>query len=494
MSEIFEATLEDGSVIPYVVKDNPPRGGMKYTYFSPDKSYVVQFFNDPAVGRDINIQNRIAAIIGKYNPTVPEDKGGAKGNTGKLAAYFSDKYCWPTAIVKYPEFGVVCPAYPSNYFFDEKSSIVDGLDLKGKDKKSNWFTSRNRKYLSPDELGNFLMMMKISISLARSIRRMHAAGLAHSDLSNNNVLIDPKSGSCVVIDIDSLVVPGLYPPEVAGTRGYIAPEVLETTIYPFGDSRRKLPCIETDLHSMAVLIYEYLLTRHPLNGPKHIPNIPVEEEDFLLMGSEAIFIEDPNDRSNRPDDLKITIHDLGPHLEKLFIRAFSDGLHAPEKRPTAIEWENALTRTWDMMYPCDNPQCSAKWFVMHDPKNPVCPFCGRKIAYPDVAVLNSKKRINGKSGQWVDAGRLVLYNNMPVFQWHIYSNVFPDEKAERDMQAYIARYEGQWFLVNQRVQDMKSSGGNTVPPGKAILLKDGVSFMASEKQNGYLMEVSIIRH
>lgn len=30
----------------------------------------------------------------------------------------------------------------------------------------------------------------------------------------------------MVIDIDSLVVPGVYPPEVIGTGGYIAPEVL----------------------------------------------------------------------------------------------------------------------------------------------------------------------------------------------------------------------------------------------------------------------------
>ena len=32
---------------------------------------------------------------------------------------------------------------------------------------------------------------------------MHQAGLAHSDLSCNNVLVDPTTGSCVVIDIDA---------------------------------------------------------------------------------------------------------------------------------------------------------------------------------------------------------------------------------------------------------------------------------------------------
>ena len=491
MPDIREAILANGAKIQYVVKSDPPRGGMKYTYFSPDKSYVVQFFNDPEIGSDPNIQDRVSAIIGKYNPTVSEQNGGARGNTEASAQYFSEKYCWPTAIVVYPEFGIVCPSYPSNYFFDSNSSNVDGLDLNGKDKKSNWFTSRNRRFLNKSELGDFMLMLKISISLARAIRRMHTAGLAHSDLSNNNVLIDPKSGSCVVIDIDSLVVPGLFPPEVAGTRGYIAPEVLETSAYPYGDHRRSLPCIETDLHSMAVLIYEYLLMRHPLNGPKHIPGIPAEEEDFLLMGPKALFIEDPNDFSNRPNDLKITISDLGNHLEKLFLQAFVDGLHNPHLRPTAMEWERGLVKTWDMLYPCSNPNCSAKWFIMRDTHNPRCPFCGKRIEGSEIVTLIFKKELRGKSGQWIRCGELIAYNNIPLFPWHIYSNVFADEKADRSLQAYIVKHNGQWLLINHKVSRMRSPSGNIVAPGKAILLRNKETFRISDETNGYLVEVLI---
>lgn len=491
MSRIVEAVLADGNKIPYVITDNPPKGGMKYTYFSPDKSYVIQFFNNPELGRDVNIQDRISAIIGKYNPTVSEENGGAKGNTKKLADYFSDKYCWPYAVVVSPEFGIVCPAYPSNYFFDENSSKVYGLDLTGKDKKSNWFTSRVRKYLSDDELGNFMMMMKISISLSRAIRRMHSAGLAHSDLSNNNVLIDPKTGSCVVIDIDSLVVPGLYPPEVVGTRGYIAPEVLESTIYQHGDPRRAMPCIETDLHSMAVLIYEYLLIRHPLTGPKHIPDIPAEEEDFLLMGSQALFIENPNDRSNRPDNLKVTIHDLGPYIESLCLQAFTDGLHNPKQRPTAMDWERGLVKTWDLLYPCENPDCKEKWFVLYDINKPVCPFCKCRIRNTEIVKFILKKEMRGKKGQWIKYGELMVYNNMPIFSWHVYSNIFADEKADRDLMAYVVKHHGQWLLVNQKINGMRSASGNIVPAGKAILLKNGESFRISEEENGNLIEVVI---
>ncbi len=488
VDRIADAVLADGSKIQYVVKDNPPRGGMKYTYFAPDKSYVIQFFNDPALAKDSNIQKRVAAIIGKYNPTKPEKDGGARGNSEAMAAYFAGKFCWPTAIVKSPEFGIVCPAYPDNFFFTELSSAV--LDLKGKDKKSNWFTSRNRRFLELDELGDFRAMLQMSISLARSIRRMHQAGLAHSDLSNNNVLIDPKTGSCVVIDIDSLVVPGLFPPEVAGTRGYIAPEVLSTMKYPFGDSRRKLPSIYTDLHSLPVLLYEYLLLRHPLIGPKIYSKKSSEEDDFLALGPKATFIENPKDRSNRPDDLHVTIHDLGPVLESLFLRAFVDGLHKPDERPTAMEWEKGLAKTWDLLHPCENPQCAARWFILHDLTHPVCPFCGHQVKKENVIKLRLKSELRGKAGHWVDAGEVIVYENMPLFRWHMFANCFPDEKADRSLQAYVCRYKGQWLLVNQGVRGMISPSGNLVPAGQAVLLKDGIVFRASTGDKGFLVEVS----
>ena len=77
MPHTAEAILADGRKLPYVIQDDPPRGGMKYTYFAPDKSYVVQFFNNPQVAADPNTHKRLEAIIGKYNPTRSEAQGGA---------------------------------------------------------------------------------------------------------------------------------------------------------------------------------------------------------------------------------------------------------------------------------------------------------------------------------------------------------------------------------------------------------------------------------
>lgn len=495
-SHVETATLSDGSTIDYVVKDNPPKGTMKCTYFTPSREQVVQFYMDPEAGKDRNLRKRLEAILGRYNPTVPEELGGARGNSAESASYFASRFCWPTAIVESPRLGIVCPAYPSSYWFtsgDVTNPVLEKTLAKA-EKKSKWFTSpKLQQYLSPEARGDFRSMLQIGISLSRSMRRLHQAGLAHSDLSSNNVLIDPRTGSCVVIDIDSLVVPGLFSPEVAGTSGYIGPEVLATQHLPIDDPGRVLPSVLTDLHALPVMLYEYLLNRHPLEGPKvHCADDP-GRDDLLAMGAEALFIEDPNDRSNRPDDpdyMRVTIHDLGPELEKLFLRAFVDGLHDPSKRPTAFEWEKALVDTWDLLQPCPNPDCDRHWFVMHDPKSPVCPFCGARVPEDDVIQLQLKQQSRGRDGQWRPARTLNVYDGLVLIPWHVYSNRFPNERTGREMMGYVRKHEGRWVLVNESIPGMTSPSGSPVPPKHAITLEDGAEFRISTAENGYLMVVA----
>ena len=487
MTRVLKATTRDGRVFHYVDSDSPPSGAMKKTYFAPDRSYVVQFFlNSEDVTPEM--KNRIAAIIGRYNPTLPADEGGALGGTEKSAAYFKNLYCWPFAIVEQPEFGIVSPTYPANFFFDADSANNPNLNLKGKDKKGNWFTTSVRKYLAEKELGNFQKMLGASISLARAVRRLHQAGLAHSDLSSNNVLIDPKSGGCVIIDIDSLVVDGLFPPQVAGTKGYIAPEVIATMNLPLDSPQRSLPCVTTDLFALPVLIYQYLLQRHPLDGPKNY-NLPTEDAELLIYGEKALFAENPNDQSNRPADLKVTIGDLGHHLESLFLRAFVDGLHSPADRPSALEWEKALVRTWDLLQPCENPSCSGKWFVLKDPARPVCPFCGTRAT--KILRLRLKKTWLGRNGQWRNAGEINVYDKMPLCEWHFKANVFPDEKVNREVQAYVSFASGKWLLINRTLRGMTDGQGRLIPPGGVLELYDGCLFRASEDKNALLAEVEI---
>ncbi len=471
--KLEKAVLKDGQKIEFI-PEMIGEGGMKAVFFTKDKKSVVCFFKDSGTAQDPQRLARLDAVLGKYNPTA---------DSCKNSEYFKKLYCWPTGIITSPTMGIITPTYPGNYLFASGN-------WKGKEKESTWFTSpKLRKYLPEQERGTWINYFKICILLARAVKRLHLAGLAHSDLSCRNVLIDPSSGKCIIIDIDSLVVPGLYPPDVLGTPGYIAPEVIATMHLPFKDKNRKQPCASTDQHALAVLMYEYLLFRHPLRGPKVNSTTSAEEDEILSMGSKALFIEHPTDRSNKPKDLKIPHSVLGPHLEDLFNRAFVNGLHAPNSRPSAIEWERGLINTWDMLLPCPNGSCSHKWFVMFESKNIKCPFCGTKLK-SSVPILKLRKE--SRPGQWRQDGQLVIYHNISLFKWHAFSGIFPGEDADRTPQAYCVFHQGKWLLINQNLESLTSPGGNRVPTGSAVELKDGALIRLSQEPKGRIAEVQIV--
>ena len=474
----LSATLDDGRIIEYQ-PEVIGEGGMKTVHFTPDKSSVVCFFKDKGVGADPQRRARLQSIVGPFNPTTDPEVG----------EYWSDLFCWPSGVVAQPEIGVVAPTYAPNFFFETGN-------FKGKEKQAKWFTSpKLRAYLPPEELGDWLKYIHISTRLARAVRRMHSAGLAHSDLSNKNVLIDPKSGGAVIIDCDSLVVPQIYPPDVLGTPGYIAPEVLSTQKLELTDPKRNLPSIKTDRYALAVLIYEYLLGRHPLRGPKVNSTISGEEDELLSMGARAVWIEDPQDKSNRPDSayLKVPYLKLGPYLAPLYERVFGEGLHDPDARPDAGSWEQALVKTTDLLHPCANANCPQKWFVF-DAADKRCPWCGTRINGP-VPILNFYRE--GSKGQYKsDNHRLVVWQHQRLFKWHIYDNQYAGERADRQPQAYFALQNGEWWLINQAAEAMVVVAG-AATPNKLIatnageVLRDGMQIQLSRAGRGRLAVVQM---
>ncbi len=481
---IQKATLKDGRKIEYVIVDDPPSGAMKKTYFSPDKSYVVQFFHDINDSNDPQRIARLEAILGKYNPTICEDDGGARGVTTTSADYFKKFFCWPNGIVTNPQIGIVAPAYPGNYFF------IKGL-FKGKEKQGKWFSSLNvRKHLPSEEKGSWINYFQICIYIARAVRRLHQAGLAHSDLSCKNILVDPTIGTATVIDIDSLVVPQLFPPEVMGTPGYIAPEVLATQHLSLNDPKRHLPCSFTDQHALAVLIYEFLLFRHPLSGPKVNSSSSAEEDELLSMGEKALFVEHPTDRSNLPNDLKIPYTILGKYLSDLFEKAFVTGLHSPNDRPSAMDWERELVKTMDILLPCNGAKCTHKWFIL-TPNTIKCPFCDSPYQYDSIPIL--KLRTERRPGQWMNDRQLNIYHNLSIFKWHVFDNIFPGAEADRNPQAYCIFHEGKWLLVNQNLSSLTYPDGNIILPNNTVELIDGARIRLSQEPHGRIADVQIFK-
>lgn len=494
---VVKVTTHDGQQVEYVDKVIG-QGGMKDVYFSPDRSYVVAFFRDPV---DYQGKERLKAIVGQYRQSIYGKEGGD---------YWQDFYCWPTAVVEHDgRMGVVAPTYHGRFFFAHGSVNNDMLNIKGQEKEGKWFASASNraKFLDSREKGNWLTHLQMSLRISRAVRRLHAAGLAHSDLSYKNVLVDPITGTACIIDIDGLVVPGKFPPDVVGTPDFIAPEVVATQSLNRDDPNRKLPSTLTDRHALAVLIYMYLLYRHPLRGGKvNDPNDAARDEE-LSMGERALFVEHPTDSSNRvrPDSLRdsdlpwgdpalMPVGILGPLLTDLFNRAFVEGLTAPNQRPTASEWENALVRTIDMIQPCANKDCSMGWYVFDNTHKPSCPLC--KTPYlGKLPVLNLYSSRHAGSYQ-PDNHRVMVWDGQSLNAWHVNRKVFPNEHltvAQRKRVGYFQLHQGDWYLVNEGMPELRDVAAKLdVPVGGNVRLTDGAQLLLSREEGGRLIQVQLV--
>lgn len=497
MTKIINCITKKGKSVSFV-DEIIGSGTMKNVYFSPDKSYVVAFYQKPQSAQALE---RIEMITGRYYQNIFEQQGGE---------YWQDLFCWPTDILEYNgQLGIVVPTYQKHFFFKYGSKNNDFLNIKGREKEGKWFASASNqsKFLDPRERGTLLTYLKSCLLLARAVRRMHAAGLCHSDLSYKNVLIDPELGHACIIDIDGLVVPGKYPPDVVGTPDFIAPEVVKTAHLDKDDPQRILPTIATDRHALAVLIYMYLLYRHPLRGGKvHDINDEMKDES-LSMGEKALFIEHPTDKSNcvklnqvspaalpwaDPSKLPYTI--MGPYLSQLFQRAFIDGLHEPTKRPTADEWEMALVKTIDLIQPCQNSQCQQQWYVFSGKTAPSCPYCGTpyKGKLPILNLYSSRMAGSFRP----DDHRLMVWSGQSLFPWHVNRLIAPNERTPENLKkrvGYFVLHNEQWWLVNENMHNLLSlPEKKPIAIGDKIELSDGAQFILSTEDGGRLVVVQLI--
>ncbi|MFA6883808.1 MAG: lipopolysaccharide kinase InaA family protein [Paludibacteraceae bacterium] len=491
MAKTIKLTATDGSTVEFV-DEVIGSGAMKDVYFSPDKSYVVGFFR---TRQDANSRDRLHNIVDTYRKRIFEQVGGE---------YWKNLFCWPEKMVEWNgKLGIVCPTYHKHFFFSSGR-------FKGKEKEGKWFASAKlrNKFIEPEHLGNWLTHYHMCIKIARAVRRLHAAGLAHSDLSYKNVLVDPSTGSASIIDCDGLVVPGKYPPDVVGTPDFIAPEVLESRALKVGDPNKKLPSRQTDQHALAVLIYMYLLNRHPLRGGK-VNDLDAAKDEELSMGKMALFVEHPTDKSNRPkiqslapselpqgDVTKLPYTICGPYLKTLFDKAFIDGLHNPAKRPTADEWEQALVKTTDLMQPCQNPNCKEKWFVFDNTRKPKCPFCGMEY-HGQLPVLNFY--YSPKQGVFKPENyRLMVYDKQTLYMWHVNNKIAPNEKTREEDKKPVGDfhfYNNHWILINRRLDNLWDNDLNKkIEVGQYVELTEGKKILLGKNEGDRLIIVQLVNN
>lgn len=481
------------------VEDEPfASGTMKDVYRIEGGQDVLAVFREP-----LNVQgaDRLKALVDTYRARIVDGPGGDE---------LSGLYRWPSDTATFNgKSAVLVPMFEKKYLFSHGSVDNDKLSIRGKEKQGKWFTSAYHRntFLHPAEHGKWTDALSICRRLAQAVRRLHAGGLAHSDLSYRNVLVDPGTGSACLIDIDGLVVPGKFAPDVTGTPDFIAPEVVRTRELSIDDPERIHPSMETDRHALAVLIYLYLTGRHPLRGRKIHDAHDADKDESLAMGDGALWIEHPDDPSNRTDSEDARAAELpwvdeqklpgsvlcGPLLDTLFRRAFIDGLHTPHSRPTSEEWERALVLTQDLLVPCSNDACFMGHYVFLNENISTCPICKTRYEHT-IPVLTFYTRRTGSSFR-PEGHSMVIVDQKKILVWQADRFSFDNERLEDEKKAVLARVErvgDDWILVNVSGDEMvDATSSQALALGDRFKLEDAAKLLLSKVDGCRLAYVQI---
>jgi len=220
-------------------------------------------------------------------------------------------------------------------------------------------------------------VLRACLELTAGFHSLHSRGLCYKDISLGNLFLEPASGRILICDNDNVDVDGRDPGGVLGTPGFIAPEVL------MGRAR---PSANSDLHSLAVLLFR-LLTRHdPFRGALELEIRCLDEPARRrLYGEDPVFIFDPRDQRNRPDPewhsaALLTWPIYPAELQALFAQTFGPGLHNPASRVLTGQWQEGLARTLDRRQICQ--ACGQENFRSHQTPPPPCWNCGAALPPP----------------------------------------------------------------------------------------------------------------
>ncbi len=448
------ATLADGTVLH--CGQFLGAGAAGSVYRVKGSPHVVKIFKDPTPA----LKRAMQAILGDYNTVADSD-------------YWRSLYCWPDGLVIKPSLGVRLPAIPGH--LKELGRIVFP-------KSFNRLPAAERPWAQ--RLG-------IAVKLARAVGRLHRSGFTHSDLSPANIYVDPRRGELRIIDLDGLVVRGHLPPQVIGTPEYIAPEALVG---------KATPSSRTDLHALAVIIYQLLLYRHPLRGPARRATGNPDRQELLELGPEGIYIDHPTNRKNRPrcegsGFWPATL--MGASLADAFETCFVAGLKTPATRVSAGSWESYLVRLADRVVTCGNPACKDKHFPLTDGRALVCPWC--RTPYPAHSGVPALRLMRGsKDGKyrpeqdWWLAG----IPGRKLYNWHVRANASPMPGTRPKPLAEVRLQKREWCLVNlglERLREVRSGRpAANVPLGSAIPLRNGTTILTGDPPEYRALYVQVV--
>ena len=264
------------------------------------------------------------------------------------------RFLWPVSLARVDGldgFGYAMPLRPDRYH------------------EMSFLLTRRTRQGEPLDL-TFEAVLRLSRQLAESFLSLHAHGLCYRDISLGNVFFS-ESGDVLICDNDNVGVDnggGL----VLGTPRFMAPELVADM------SGRQRPNTQTDLHSLAVLLFYALFVAHPLEGRR--TDTGMRDEMWLRdhFGASPLFVLDPDDTSNAPtSDHVLRYWQTYPRfLREYVLRAFTEGLRDPYVRVTEGEWIKMLRQLRDVLMRCPDCEVTGFW----DPAGAIaCRSCGRPL-------------------------------------------------------------------------------------------------------------------
>ena len=315
-----------------------------------------------------------------------------------------NRFLWPLDIIMSPTKGEKTFGYVMRLRTQTYKSIVDLM----------------KRRTEP----TFSALCMAAINLADGYQSLHSQGLCYRDISFGNFFFNPANGEVLICDNDNVTVNQDAEGGTSGTPRFIAPEII---------ALKKSPSTETDLYSMAVLLFYMFMLHHPLEGAIEA-NIKCFDAKAMekIYGHDPIFIYDPHNHSNRPipgyqDNAIIFWHMYPPYLREMFTRAFTDGLRNGNARIVEKEWKDGFVKLRNSILYCHS--CSAENFFN---KKLVCWRCRAQITPPPR--LNLGRQL------------LMLNHNAAVFGHHLHENFDFSNPVGKVSQH--PQNPGKWGLTN----------------------------------------------
>ena len=299
----------------------------------------------------------------------------------------NDRFLWPLDIALcqgYTSFGYIMPLRDPRYrgMAELMSRVVDPT---------------------------FKTLTQMALELADSFLRLHSLGFCYSDISFGNIFFDPVTGEISICDNDNVAVDGENISDVLGTPRFMAPEIVR---------EESKPNINTDLYSLAVILFYMFMVHHPLEGKREreFPclDLPAMKK---LYGTEALFIFDPKHGANRPvpgihNNATLFWNMYPGYVRDIFTRAFTEGLRDPAARVRESEWRSVFSRMRDQIYYCH--RCGAENFLADEGNQPM-PLAQQKCWFCQEAPVPPMRLLIGRHS-------IVLNQDTQLFPHHFDAN------------------------------------------------------------------------